>query len=219
VNAPTSPDNRVWFELYAVEVEIGQAQLIQLPEPQPDCLGPFELADSHPHQRNNQRGAPVKTVIAVFTRPIVAGVPAAIRAQPPAPVQRAATPAPQGQRKQQEPTAPPAQRVAMPRPGNAVPSVVDGLQALAANIAGGVARHVVPIAERLADAAGIPPAPVAPAAPASNGAAGELSCSCAEPLPAIDNGAPAVPCANCGGWIQMAPPPDVAAPEAPTAQA
>lgn len=207
MNAPTSPDNRVWFELYAVEVEIGQPQLIQLPEPQPDCLGPFELTDSHPHHRNNARGAPVKTVIAVFTRPVVAGA-SAPRVQTPPPQPRVAAP-PQRQQQpaQQRPAAPARAAAAV------VAGVVDGLQQLASDVVAGVARTVVPIAERAAEAAGVP---TAPAASASASAGGELSCRCPSPQPAANNGAAAVPCLGCGGWIQMEPESVTAEPEAPT---
>lgn len=198
-NDTTEPPS-VWFELAAVEIEVGAgAQIVKLPATVPGVLEPWHVCDSH--QANKLvEGRPRQFLTICFARSIAGGE----LASPPArPVQTMARPAPPraparalspATARRVQPPAPRGPTVTPTGMAAAVESAVSGVVEAAA---AAVSR---PLGEVLS-ALGNAPTPAPVSIPEGQ------ACACPAPDPAVENStAAAVPCRGCGGWIDNAQP-------------
>jgi len=188
----------VWFELAAVEIEIGTAgHIVKLPPVGPGVLEPWSIRDTHISPKNIA-GKPRQILTVCFGRAITAGEPIAQKARPiearpaavKAPPPRAAA-VPGTRRLQPGPT------VGAPQPLAVAPS--DVAAAVESTVAG-VVDAVIGTVDQVLSGLGVhAPTPAPVSIPAG------AACACPEPLPAVENSsAAAVPCRGCGGWINNA---------------
>lgn len=199
-NDTAPPVQAIWFELAAVEIEIGSAgHVAKLPGNGPGVLDEWQIAGTHLSSKNTTTGTisrPTKTLVVGFARPIVAGE-APVPKPKPVIAPRTATPAgappPRGPAMGMASSRRLQGAIAGVRPVPVAPGdVATAVESTVAGIVEAVAGSVGQILSGL----GLPTSPAPVTIPDGAG------CTCEVPQPAVEQStASAVPCVGCGGWI------------------